>query len=84
MSYRLFVLSRAEKQLAKLPRETIERLGEVIRGLAAEPRPSGCRKLRGRRGYRLRAGSFRVVYEIDDATRTVTVLDIGHRREVYR
>ena len=44
----------------------------------------GCRKLSGREGWRIRVGSYRVVYEIDDELQVVTVLHVGHRRDVYR
>lgn len=56
-----------------------------IEGLADQPRPPGCEKLSGTYDrYRVRQGRYRVVYEIDDAIRTVTVVKIGHRRDVYR
>jgi mRNA interferase RelE/StbE len=84
VSHRLLILPRAEKQLARMPPDAYPRLRDAIRSLAAEPRPSGCRKLRGREGYRLRVGSYRIVYRIDDSERAVTVLDLGHRRDVYR
>lgn len=84
MSHRLLVLPRAERQLAKLPAGHLSRLLDAIRALAGEPRPAGCRKLKGRDGYRLRIGAYRVVYAIDDRERTVTILDLGHRRDVYR
>lgn len=84
MSYRLLILPRAEKQLARMPREVYPRLRDAIRSLADEPRASGCRKLKAREGYRLRVGDYRIVYGIDDAERAVTVFDLGHRRDVYR
>jgi mRNA interferase RelE/StbE len=83
VSHRLLVLPRAERQLAKLPAGQFPRLRDAIRALASEPRPAGCRKLRGREGYRVRIGGYRIVYTIDDRERAVTVLDVGHRRDVY-
>lgn len=84
MTYRLLLLPRAQKELARLPIETYERLRNAIRSLAEEPRPLGCRKLSGRQGWRIRVGDFRVIFEIEDAVKTVTVLHVGHRRDVYR
>ena len=84
MSHRLLILPRAERQLAKLPADHFSRLRDAIHALAGEPRPAGCRKLKGRDGYRLRIGAYRVVYAIDDREKIVTVLDLGHRRDVYR
>ncbi len=84
MNYTLFIQRRAERELEDLPLDAYERMVEAIRLLAAEPRPRGCHKLRGRNGWRLRVGNYRVIYEIDDRARTVTVCHVGHRREVYR
>ena len=52
--------------------------------LPENPRPSGCRKLHGSAGWRLRVGRYRIVYEIDDARQIVTVLKVAHRKDVYR
>lgn len=84
MSYSLLILRRAEKQLADLPTKAYERVRDSILALAGEQRPRGARKLVGREGWRIRIGRYRVVYEIDDESRVVTVLDIGHRKDVYR
>lgn len=84
MSYSLLILRRAQRQLEELPTGTYERVREAIRALGENPRPRGTRKLVAREGWRLRVGDYRVVYEIDDPTSTVTILDVGHRRDVYR
>jgi mRNA interferase RelE/StbE len=56
-----------------------------ILGLADDPRPPGSEKLAGGEDrYRVRQGFYRIVYEIDDATRLVRVVKVGHRRDVYR
>ncbi len=84
MSYTVLILQRAQKELAKLPSAEYERVRDKIRSLAKSPRPSGCIKLTGREGWRLRVGKYRVLYEIDDQQETVTVLHIGLRKDVYR
>ena len=84
MNYSLFVLPRAKKELAQLTSTSYIRVRDAIRGLATDPRPSGCLKLAARDGWRIRVGDYRVVYEIDDTQHTVTVLHVGHRRDVYR
>jgi mRNA interferase RelE/StbE len=61
-----------------------QRLILRVRELARDPRPEGCQKLSGEGDYRIRQGSYRVIYSIDDAERTVRILKIGHRKEVYR
>ena len=84
MNYSLFILPRAQKELAQLNTGAFARVRDAIRELANDPRPPGCLKLAGRDGYRLRVGEFRVICEIDDGHRLVTVLSVGHRRDVYR
>ena len=84
MSYSVFILPRAQKELAELPTWPFGPIRDAIRGLAESPRPTGCLKLTGREGWRLRVGDYRVVYEINDQEKSVTVLHVGHRRDVYR
>lgn len=84
MSYSLSIRRRAQKELAKVPAGDYERIVEAIRKLGDNPRPEGCLKLTGREGWRIRVGDFRVLYEIDDRGRSVTILHIGNRRDVYR
>ena len=84
MTYKVTILRRAQKELAALGGEAYTRVRDAIGGLAEDPRPSGCLKLTGRDGWRIRIGNYRVVYEIDDNGQMVTVLHIGHRRDVYR
>jgi mRNA interferase RelE/StbE len=57
---------------------------KAVFDLCKDPRPVNCRKLSGREGWRLRVGHYRVIYSIDDGTRAVTALQVGHRRDIYR
>lgn len=84
MKYNVFIVRRAQKGLATLQRKDRERVQEAIYALSDEPRPAACRKLSGREYWRIRIGQYRVVYEIDDTKKEVTVLDVGHRRDMYR
>jgi mRNA interferase RelE/StbE len=62
-----------------------QRIVRRITVLATEPRPPGCEKLTGATSmYRVRQGQYRIIYLVDDAARSVDVLKVGHRREVYR
>jgi len=83
MSYRVFILRRAQKELASLPKEDYARARDAIHAFAEEPRPKGCAKLTAREGWRIRIGRYRIIYEIDDKAKGVTVLHVGHRRDVY-
>ena len=82
--YTVSILRRAQRELARLPAEDYSRVRDAILGLAEEPRPTGCLRLTGRDGWRIRVGVYRVIFEIDDAQQAVTVLHVGHRRDVYR
>jgi mRNA interferase RelE/StbE len=83
-SYSVLVKRSAERELRDIPKRDLGRVMARIRGLAEDPRPPGGEKLSGHDRYRLRQGDYRVVYAVDDEERTVEVVKIGHRREVYR
>ena len=70
--------------MAQLPLDMYERMRDALLHLSDVPRPSGCAKLRGREGWRIRVGNYRVIYEIDDTLRRITILHIGQRRDIYR
>jgi mRNA interferase RelE/StbE len=83
-SYRVSLTTSAEKELSDLPRKLISRMVTRIASLGGSPRPPGCKKLKGGDcEWRIRLGNYRVVYEIDDAAKTVEVTRIAHRREAY-
>ena len=52
--------------------------------LGQDPRPPGCTRLVGQAGWRIRIGTYRVVYDIDDSAQTVNIISVGHRRDIYR
>lgn len=83
MNYALLILRRAQKEMATLDKTEYIRVRDAITSLAENPRPSGCKKLVGRAGWRIRVGNYRVIFEINDAKREVVVLHIGHRRDIY-
>ncbi len=70
--------------MASLNRRDREKIKKAILALRDNPRPPNCRKLTGREGWRIRIGDYRVIYEIDDTKLTVTMMQAGHRREIYR
>ena len=84
MSYSIEILRVAQKQLARIDRTQQQRIIAAIRSLADDPRPSGCKKLSGRPAWRIRIGSYRVIYEIQDDRLLVLVVTIGDRKDVYR
>jgi len=74
----------AAKELRGLPGKDVALILKRAESLAEDPRPSGCEKLSGQERYRIRQGRYRILYEITDKELIVTVVKIGHRREVYR
>ena len=76
---------RTSRQLDRIHGPDFDRVKEAILSLEDDPRPPGCRKLRGLDGWRIRVGNWRVLYHIDDEEKLVTVVDVKRRREdTYR
>ncbi|HLZ70196.1 MAG TPA: type II toxin-antitoxin system RelE/ParE family toxin [Dehalococcoidia bacterium] len=85
MPYIIEFSARARRQFAALPRRTQQRLQPHIDALAENSRPVGVKKMAGGESeYRIRVGSYRVVYEIRDRVLIVYVVAVGDRRDVYR
>lgn len=84
MSYEVLIRRRAAKQLVDLSPRDYERVKSAISDLGENPRPQGCLKLTVRPGWRIRIADYRVIFEVDDRLRTVPVLDVGNRRDIYR
>lgn len=81
--YTVVLTKTAQKQLDKLPDSVADGLLRAIDELAHEPRPDGCKKLKGRLGYRIRKGDYRIIYDVADDVLIVSVIAIGHRRHIY-
>ncbi|MEZ4510889.1 MAG: type II toxin-antitoxin system RelE/ParE family toxin [Chloroflexota bacterium] len=83
-NYKIIFRQSVAKDLRSIPQQDIQRILQRIEDLAREPRPIGSEKLSGEEKYRIRQGNYRILYLIEDDIVTVTVVKIGHRREVYR
>ncbi|WP_305951850.1 type II toxin-antitoxin system RelE/ParE family toxin [Emticicia oligotrophica] len=91
MKYEVIIKPSVFKDLSKLQDEIVEKIFEKIEQLAENPRPSGCKKLKNSKQinsnykslYRIRFTDYRIVYAIEDSIITVTVVAVGHRREIY-
>jgi len=83
-SYAVELKPSARKELESLPDSVLARVVSKLESLAHDPRPAGCKKLKGDKDqWRVRIGDWRVVYMIDDINKLVSVTRIAHRREVY-
>ena len=85
MSYHIEFTTAAARQIRKLPHSVSNRILDAIAALGEDPRPPGCKKLAGEQtAWRIRIGGYRVIYDVVDASLTVCVVRVGHRREIYR
>jgi len=84
MKYTVFVERYAQKQILKLDKQIIPIIKSAIAGLAENPRPYGYKKLKGEEAYRIRVGDYRVIYEINDTIVIITVVSVGHRKNIYK
>lgn len=82
--YKVVISKSASKEIASLPSQIINRIIPVIKKLGENPRPPGCKKLKGGQDtWRIRMGDYRVIYTIDDVIRIVDVRSVGHRKDIY-
>jgi len=84
VSYEITVLRTAVKSVERLTKEVQDRVLDAIAELAKTPRPSGAKKLVARDAMRIRVGDYRIIYEVDDAMKTVQVVVVSHRKDAYR
>jgi mRNA interferase RelE/StbE len=82
--YKIELRRRAQRALDKLPETDFQAVVKAIKDLAQTPRPRGIEKVKGTGLWRVRQGDYRVIYAIDDKQQLVTIVRIGHRREIYR
>ena len=82
-NYTILLSKKAQKQLDKLSDHIAEPIFVAISELAENPRPSGCKKLKGREGYRIRIGNYRVIYAIFDDELVVDIITLGHQKDIY-
>jgi mRNA interferase RelE/StbE len=83
MTYILSFSKHALKELEKIHEPFYSNIKETIISLTDNPRPNGYKKLKGRDGYRVRVGNYRVIYEIFDNSLLIDVIAIGHRKDIY-
>ena len=81
MTFRIVIYKDAQKQLLSLPSPARHNIIEAIDSLTLAARPDGCKKLHGVELWRLRIGRYRIVYDIDDEARLITIVKIAKRRE---
>jgi mRNA interferase RelE/StbE len=83
VAYQIEISKRVRKQVARLPRRDQARVLAVVRALAKDSRPTGCRpvKMAGKGAYRVRVGDYRVIYAVLDDERVVIIAQVTRRSE---
>jgi len=82
--YKIFIKPSAIKEIENIPKKDRLRIIKRVQALADDPRPTGCEKLSGQERYRVRQGTYRIVYSISDFELIIIVIKVGHRRDIYR
>lgn len=83
--YDIYIEKTAERDLKKLPAADFERIIPHLKSLAEDARPPGSRKISGtEHDWRIRVGTYRIIYELNEKEKVVSILRVRHRREVYR
>lgn len=83
-SYIIFIIPKAQKDLNSLEKKDFPKIQKIIETLAENPRPYGSLKLSGEEGYRIRVGTLRILYRIDDNAKKIFIYRVQHRKNVYK
>jgi mRNA interferase RelE/StbE len=83
--YQITIKKSAAKELEAIAPKEAKKIVSEIRSLADNPRPSGCKKLKGKieELWRIRIGNYRVLYSIEDMVKVVDIKRVGHRKDIY-
>lgn len=82
--YKIYFKESVEKDIRSIPKKDLKKILLHIEALAKDPRPPGHEKLTGQEKYRIRQGTYRIIYSIQDNELTIWVVKVGHRKDVYR
>ena len=83
MIYKVEINKVARKNLDRMSDSIVEPILKAINKLAENPRPQGYKKLKGRPGFRIRVGDYRIIYEIFEDVLLIEIVDLGHRKDIY-
>ena len=83
-TYKVRLERRVLKKLTRVSEPYYSSIKTAILDLSTNPQPQGYRKLKGRDAFRIRVANYRIIYEIQDAMKLVNVIDLGHRKDIYK
>lgn len=85
MSYAIEIKRSAIKDIQKLPKAIAKIILQSIQSLKEDPFTGNATKLKSKEKlYRLRVGNYRIVYTVEKQIDVVTVVKIGHRKDIYK
>jgi mRNA interferase RelE/StbE len=83
-SYSLAFKKSVARDLRSIPNKDVKRILKRINSLRDDPRAEGCVKLSNQEKYRVRQGSYRIVYQIQDTELVILVVKVAHRGQVHK
>jgi len=83
MTYTVNFSKQALKELENINDPFYTNIKDAIANLTTNPRPMGYKKLKGRDGYRIRTGNYRIIYNIFDTELIIDIITLGHRKDIY-
>lgn len=85
MSYEVELSKKVSKEILALPKDVAKRIMSSAMELSDNPRPQGSTKTKGTENeYRIRVGDYRIIYEVDDSKKLVSLISCKHRKDIYR
>lgn len=81
---KLLITKKATKELDKLPDSLAKKIIDNVLTLKNNPLPLNSKKIQNNDSFRLRIGSFRVIYSINKSKKEITILRIADRKTIYR
>jgi mRNA interferase RelE/StbE len=84
MTYTIVITRKALKSMVGIPRTDAEKIRDKIKELAIDPHPRWTEKLKGHEALRIAIGHYRVIYEVSEETKTISIVTIDHRKCVFR
>ena len=84
MAYKILLKPSAIKDLDSLPDKEVKKILARATQLEEDPRPIGVQKLTQKEGYRIRSGNYRILFEIVDKSKTISIYRIKHRKDAYK
>jgi len=84
MAYQITLKKKAIKAMISINEPYYSNIKKAIYSLAENPRPQGYKQLKGRNAFRIRVDDYRIIYEIFETILVIDIIDIGHRKDIYK